>query len=379
MQTNKPLQTTLHKLVTYKEKNDFNRHIFNLLKSHNSLTDYEILIFFEELSELYYILDVINDFDSCFERFSKFFKTSKHQLILINILKYIRFYDLADNYEILSKDSDGKEIVLSVNNGNTFTATGRINYDRLMKSYTELRISNLSMIDRENVGITEFRIDYIKDHIYYLQTINEILDFLTLAKDNCLYHKGKNHEESYYDKDNNCVNVKFINYCDDMIREETEAYEDSLEVGRQAQYDDTCGIVGVKTKSPKVLNHGLKIEYTDEQLSLLCQKLIENKFLCANTNENHFINAFNGKELIDYKPFEWRQSLFLALFLKVNFDTDDKRLKVWHNAERIFNNGKAVSLRNADKRVKTDGLSDNRSDKHQKYFNILSEIMRSLQ
>lgn len=121
-------------------------------------------------------------------------------------------------------------------------------------------------------------------------------------------------------------------------------------------------------KQPSAEQKGFDLGLTEEQLKALHQQLIDEKFLDKNTKLNHFINAFNGEVLKDFKRLEWLKSVFGAIFLKVNFDTDSKKLKVWQNAEKIFDNGNATSLRNADKGT----------DKHKDYFKKLSEIIKSL-
>ena len=114
---------------------------------------------------------------------------------------------------------------------------------------------------------------------------------------------------------------------------------------------------------------GFDLGIAENQLITLHQRLIDNKFLSKNTDIEHFKNAFNGLELAkDYKPLKWSKSVCGAIFLKVNFDTDSKNLKVWQNAEKIFDNGNADSLKNADKGI----------DKHKYYFKKLSEIIKSL-
>lgn len=75
------------------------------------------------------------------------------------------------------------------------------------------------------------------------------------------------------------------------------------------------------------------VEFDKEQLSVLCAKLIDKRWLDKNTNVDDFVFFFSGQGKEPVKRLKWMESsVLLAIFLKGT--TQDKSL--WKKASRIF-------------------------------------------
>jgi hypothetical protein len=165
-------------------------------------------------------------------------------------------------------------------------------------------------------------------------------------------------------------------FADDHIEFWRQSFRDSkdleLLIKTIDKFIENSSTTNNEPKTPPPLSKGYYINLTKEQLTALYHKLVKAKFLKP-TNVDHFVNAFNGQELEnDFKPIEWAKAVYANLFIRINIaDIDNPKNKVWQRAERLFNNGKAGSLKNA---VNADPI-----DKHVDYKQALEQMIKSLQ
>ncbi len=72
--------------------------------------------------------------------------------------------------------------------------------------------------------------------------------------------------------------------------------------------------------NPPAPQRGFDSGKSDEYLKALYKALVEAQFIAPSTKESHFINAFNGKPLLDFVPLAWIDStkgaVFLSYFLR---------------------------------------------------------------
>lgn len=116
---------------------------------------------------------------------------------------------------------------------------------------------------------------------------------------------------------------------------------------------------------------GYYINLTDDQLTELYQKLVDARFLKP-TNADHFVNAFNGKELVSFERIKWVKNVYANLFVRINIaDAENPQDGFWQRAEQLFNNGNANSLKNA--------VNAHPIDKHVKYQRAIEQLIKDLQ
>jgi hypothetical protein len=115
------------------------------------------------------------------------------------------------------------------------------------------------------------------------------------------------------------------------------------------------------------------IGLSETELKQMYHKLVKGKFLKP-SHESHFVNAFNGckRKEGSFECITWYKAVYAHLFIKINIDDiDNPKNKVWQRAEKFFNNGKAVSLKNA--------VKSNPINLHKKYKYDIEELIKSLQ
>ncbi len=100
-------------------------------------------------------------------------------------------------------------------------------------------------------------------------------------------------------------------------------------------------MLGSSTPSHQVEVTGYDLGYSDTQLETLHKQLIERNFLTNTTKLEHFKNAFNGQDLVDFERLKWVKSYYASIFVwHLGHETP------WQIAVKVFNNGSIDSLKN---------------------------------
>ena len=206
---------------------------------------------------------------------------------------------LSCNYEIVHKTTEEKEFSHFGNEGflklDSFV-TDMIKPNRNILDGLALKKMKTYLPDKLG-GFLTFHLENCPYPTYYF--IEMITDYSEILYFNSETSQNINCQLAFKEWLNNTVKSKKLN-CQKFS--ELVKSKLTIETSHQAE-GNTTGVQPPQRKNKAVT--GFNSRLTNEKLKQLCIELKSNDFLCTNTNDEKFVNAFNGEDLKDFERMKW--------------------------------------------------------------------------